>query len=80
VAGLLLLKLYALPSLYRQGNFARVGLYENDIATLMQYYDPNIQTLLAELAPYVSDTDLTSLHDIVTEIQRRIERFNKGLS
>jgi hypothetical protein len=35
VAGLLLLKLYALPSLYRQGSFARVGLYENDIATLM---------------------------------------------
>ena len=27
VEGLILLKLYALPSLYRQGNFARVGLY-----------------------------------------------------
>ena len=33
VEGLLLLKLYALPSLYRQGNFSRVGIYENDIAT-----------------------------------------------
>jgi hypothetical protein len=38
VEGLLLLKLYALPSLYRQGNFARVGIYENDIATLLNYY------------------------------------------
>jgi len=28
VEGLILLKLYALPSLYRQGNFTRVGLYE----------------------------------------------------
>ena len=30
VEGLVLLKLYSLPSLYRQGNFTRVGLYEND--------------------------------------------------
>ena len=35
VEGLILLKLYALPSLYRQGNFTRVGLYENDVATLL---------------------------------------------
>ncbi|HET9908707.1 MAG TPA: hypothetical protein VFQ23_18810, partial [Anaerolineales bacterium] len=32
VEGLLLLKLFALPSLYRQGSFERVGIYENDIA------------------------------------------------
>src|SRR5258708_22788166 len=31
VEGLLLLKLYALPSLYRKGDFTRVFLYENDI-------------------------------------------------
>jgi len=37
VEGLLLLKLYALPSLYRLGDFARVGIYENDIATLIHY-------------------------------------------
>jgi hypothetical protein len=35
VEGLILLKLYALPSLYRQGNFAKVGIYENDVATLL---------------------------------------------
>lgn len=35
VEGLLMLKPYALPSLYRQGNFARVGIYENDVATLL---------------------------------------------
>ena len=33
--GLVLLKLYALPSLYRQGNLARVALYETDILMLM---------------------------------------------
>lgn len=37
VRGLIPLKLYALPSIYRQGDFVRVGLYENDIATLMLY-------------------------------------------
>ncbi|MEP6663096.1 MAG: hypothetical protein ABJC04_05465, partial [Verrucomicrobiota bacterium] len=33
--GLILLKLYALPSLYRQGLFDRVSIYESDIASLM---------------------------------------------
>src|SRR2546423_9396847 len=40
VEGLLLLKMYALPSLYRQGNFARVALYENDLAMLIHTYQP----------------------------------------
>ena len=53
VEGLLLLKLYALPSLYRQGNFARVGLYENDIATLLQAYRPAVEPLLDELARHL---------------------------
>jgi hypothetical protein len=78
VEGLLLLKLYALPSLYRQGNFARVGLYENDIATLIHDYQPNIPQLIAELGPYVSDNDLVEIKNILSEIQQRIERFRRG--
>src|SRR5215211_36117 len=58
VEGLLLLKLYALPSLYRQGNFARVGIYENDIATLIHYYQPEVSSLLSELSQYVNESDL----------------------
>ncbi len=77
VEGLLVLKLYALPSLYGQGNFARVGLYENDIATLMQAYDPPLEPLLAELSAHLSPTDLATVRDIVAEIQRRIERFRR---
>ncbi|MEW6359806.1 MAG: hypothetical protein AB1696_25940 [Planctomycetota bacterium] len=75
VEGLLLLKLYALPSLYRQGNFARVGLYENDIATLMQAYRPDTDSLFRILGRHLSETDLSSLRDIVAEIGQRIERF-----
>ncbi len=79
VEGLLLLKLYALPSLYRLGNFARVGLYENDIATLMQAYQPNMELLLKELSPHLSDTDLASLREILAEVEERLRRFRKGV-
>jgi len=77
VEGLLLLKMYALPSLYRQGNFARVALYENDLAMLIHDYQPDLDPLLAELAHYVSETDTVAVRDIIAEIQQRIERFNK---
>ena len=78
VEGLLLLKLYALPSLYRQGNFARVGIYENDIATLIYEYKPNISLLTGELSFYVSDSDFAEIENILSEIQHRIKRFQKG--
>jgi len=75
VEGLLLLKLYALPSLYRQGSFTRVGIYENDVATLLHYYQPNMPTLIAELSKYVKETDLAEIKSIITDIQNRIKRF-----
>lgn len=78
VEGLLVLKLYALPSLYRQGDFARVGLYENDVATLMQAYRPPLEPLLSELTGHLSPTDLAAVRDIVAELQQRIERFQRG--
>jgi SAM-dependent methyltransferase len=78
VEGLLLLKLYSLPSLYRQGNFARVGIYENDIATLIHYYRPQLEPLLDELAHHFSDTDLVAVREITAEIKGRIERFGKS--
>ena len=77
VEGLLLLKLYALPSLYRQGNFARVALYEGDIATLLHDYRPPVEPLFEELKDHLSATDLSSLRKIAGEIQERIERFDR---
>jgi hypothetical protein len=78
VEGLLLLKLYALPSLYRQGNFARVGLYENDIATLMQAYEPDTNALLSVLEAYLGENDIAELKTVLAEIQQRIARFRDG--
>jgi len=80
VEGLLLLKLYALPSLYRQGNFARVGIYENDIATLLNAYRPSLEPLFKELAPHVNETDLVAIHEVVDDIRRRIDRFGKNFA
>ena len=75
VEGLVMLKLYALPSLYRQGNFARVGLYENDVATLLQVHHPPVDSLLAELARFLNESDWMQVKQITAEIQERISRF-----
>ena len=77
VEGLILLKLYALPSLYRQGNFTRVGLYENDIATLMHAHNPPTESLLNELKNYLDHSDMLQIKQIVEEIQQRIRRFEE---
>jgi len=79
VEGLLLLKLYALPYLYSRGSFSRAGIYENDIATLLYYYEPDLTALLAELAKYVSESDLAEIKTVIKDIQNRFKRF-KGKS
>lgn len=78
VEGLALLKLYALPSLYRQGSFARVGLYENDLATLLEAYRPALEPLLAELEAHLLPTDATAVRKVAAEIAQRIARFERG--
>ncbi len=78
VEGLLLLKLYALPSLYRQGDFVRVSVYENDIAALLYTYEPDMNEIVQTLAGYIGEGDLLSISDIVEEIKQRIQRFQSG--
>ncbi|HEX4965549.1 MAG TPA: hypothetical protein VF173_32365 [Thermoanaerobaculia bacterium] len=78
--GLVLLKLYALPSLYRHGNVARAALYETDVLTLMSGQGVDPEPLLAELEPYVSATDLKALRQIVAEIRQRLERAGSRFS
>jgi len=78
--GLVLLKLYALPSLYRQGNLARVALYETDILMLMDRQKVDVEPLFAELKAHLSPTDLASLRGITDEIRQRIQRFGGQFS
>ncbi|PYQ59071.1 MAG: hypothetical protein DMF53_19380 [Acidobacteria bacterium] len=78
--GLVLLKLYALPSLNRQGNLARVALYETDILMLMDRQKVDVEPLFAELKAHLSPTDLASLRGITDEIRQRIQRFGGQFS
>jgi predicted nucleotidyltransferase len=78
VDGLILLKLFALPSLYRQGSFERVGIYENDIATLIYQFKPNTEKLFAELNKHLNETDMTEARQIMADIEIRIQRFRKS--
>ena len=78
VEGLLLLKLFALPSLYRQGSFERVGIYENDIATLIYAFKPKMEPLLAELSKHLNETDMAEARRIIADVETRIRRFRKA--
>ncbi|MGL4648211.1 MAG: hypothetical protein ACRC1H_02285 [Caldilineaceae bacterium] len=78
VEGLLLLKLYALPSLYRQGDFARVNLYESDIAALFHAYDPPLAPIAATLARHLSAEDHAAVSEVMSELQQRVQRFRSS--
>ena len=78
VEGLILLKLFALPSLYRQGSFERVGIYENDIATLMNAFNPKMEPLFKELGKHLNKDDIAEAQKIVLDIEARIQRFRKA--
>ncbi|MFM8421257.1 MAG: hypothetical protein ACKOEQ_14170, partial [Verrucomicrobiota bacterium] len=73
--GLILLKLYALPSLYRQGRFDRVTVFEGDIASLMQRHRPNLDPLFRLLVDHLAPGDVQELKGIVRDIEARIARF-----
>jgi hypothetical protein len=76
-AGLILLKLYALPSLYREGLFDRVSVYEADIASLIQRHQRDVAPLLQRLQPHLEAGDWHELQEIVRDIQARIARFEQ---
>ena len=72
--GLILMKLYALPSLSRQGLVQRIGIYENDIAELIRHTSQDPQALLAKLQPYMLATDIAAIEDILVDIAARLAR------
>ena len=54
-----------------------MGLYENDVATIMHIHNPPLPSILSELAKYFDATDLEQVKKIVAEIQQRLERFDE---
>lgn len=76
--GLVLLKLYALPSLYRQGRFDRVSIYESDILLLLLSYPIDMRPLIRILSSHVLPSDLQEIEQIVIDIEQRMRRFRPG--
>ncbi|NJP11517.1 MAG: hypothetical protein HC866_20275 [Leptolyngbyaceae cyanobacterium RU_5_1] len=76
IEGLLLLKFFALPSLYRQGQFNKISIYENDITQLLlNDSSVDLSSLFKILARYIIPTDLEELKITASDIQTRIQRF-----
>jgi hypothetical protein len=72
VEGLMVLKLYALPSLYRQFDWDRIYVYEGDIKLLLARYQPKMEPLFKLLEPHLLPTDLAELRKIVSLEQERL--------
>jgi hypothetical protein len=75
VDGLVILKFYALPSLYGQGQFDRASLYENDILLLLLSYSVDLDAAFRVLAAHILPSDLTEVRAIASEIDAKIKRF-----
>ncbi len=78
VEGLILLKLYALPALYRAGDGQRIAIYETDVLMLCQRYRPSIEPLLEIVRPHVDPAEFDELRNIVSDIDRRLARMDRA--
>jgi hypothetical protein len=77
VEGLIVLKLYALPSLYRQFDWERIYVYESDIKTLLALHRPAMEPLFKLLEPHLLPSDMVELKKIVAEEQQRIAKVER---
>lgn len=73
--GLVILKLYALPSLYRQGKFDRAALYETDILQLAYNYDIALEPAIKIVDPHLIASDRSEIRDIARDIEQRRQRM-----
>lgn len=77
VEGLVLLKLYALPALYRHGDMQRAALYETDVLMLRQRHNPNVARVMETLSPHIAPGEFEELQRIVGEIDQRLQRMQR---
>jgi hypothetical protein len=67
VEGLIVLKLYSLPSLYRQFDMDRAAVYENDITMLIARHSPALEPLTDLASQYAEPGDKKELQKIISE-------------
>lgn len=73
--GLVILKFYALPSLYRQGKFDRAALYETDILQLAYNYSVALDSAIAVVDPHLIASDRSEIREIARDIEQRRQRM-----
>jgi len=71
VEGLIVLKLFALPSLYRQFDMDRAAVYENDITLLIARHSPVLEPLTLLASQHVEPGDKMELQKIISECCQR---------
>jgi hypothetical protein len=71
VEGLIVLKLYVLPSLYRQMALDRAALYETNISLLIARHAPKLEPLTALVYPLMPPGDQKELKKILAECSER---------
>lgn len=79
VEGMIVLKLFALPSLYRQFDWERIYVYESDVKLLLALHKPAMEPLFKLLEPHISQTDLKELQKIIFEEQQRIAKTERNI-
>ncbi|MBE9064038.1 hypothetical protein [cf. Phormidesmis sp. LEGE 11477] len=80
IQGLVLLKFFALPSLYRQGQFSKASIYENDITQLLLVESVELSEVFQELSPFLLATDLQELRRTASDIENRLRRLRSQQS
>jgi hypothetical protein len=75
--GIILPKLFALPSLYRQGLVERADLYETDILQLLRLDPATDEELLGRLRAHLIDSDITALREVLHELRTRLGKANR---
>ena len=75
VEGLILLKLFALPSLYRQFDLDLAAIYEADLTQLVFRTTREDAFFVDVLREFQTPSDLRETSAILTEIRQKISRF-----
>jgi hypothetical protein len=77
VEGMIVLKLFALPSLYRQMDLDRAAIYETDITVLLARHSLIIEPLLALVERHVELGDKKEMKKIVSECEDRVAKLRQ---
>lgn len=75
--GLLLMKLYDLPSLYRQRQFKKVRIYEGDVAGLLELPAEVSTEVWETLERIMLDSDVAELRQLVEDLEKRAKQRAK---